>query len=66
MIVLFRLKPLAHIFREFQINQAAKIVLTVRDESKDKNYLLEMGYVGTETDGKFRQLSAEQVCYCGC
>lgn len=43
------------------INQAAKIILTVRDESKDKNYMLEMGYVSDDSNGKFRQLSADKV-----
>ena len=34
------------------IKEAARILLTVRDESKEKNLRIEMGWVGAATNGK--------------
>lgn len=40
------------------VKEAARILLTVRDESKEKNLRIEMGWVGASTNGK------HQVCLC--
>ncbi|EJW71101.1 hypothetical protein WUBG_17992, partial [Wuchereria bancrofti] len=34
------------------VNEAARIILMVRDEAKDKNLQVEMGWVGEITGGK--------------
>ncbi len=38
------------------VKEAARIILMVRDESKDKNFKLEIGWVGENTDGKFEEV----------
>uniref|UniRef100_A0A7E4WCC1 Proteasome subunit alpha type-3 n=1 Tax=Panagrellus redivivus TaxID=6233 RepID=A0A7E4WCC1_PANRE len=43
------------------IKEAARILLTVRDESKEKNLRIEMGLVGAATGGKHISIPAEQV-----
>lgn len=43
------------------VKEAARILLTVRDESKDKNLRLEMGWVGANTNGKHQLVPQEIV-----
>ena len=34
------------------VKEAAKIILAIRDENKDKDVQIEMGWVGEHTNGK--------------
>lgn len=46
-------------FLHFQIIEAVRIILTVRDEAKDKNIQVEMGWVGSVTKGLYQPVPAE-------
>lgn len=39
------------------VKEAVKILMTVRDESKQKNQKIEMGWVGAKTNGKHEVIS---------
>ncbi|VDM49648.1 unnamed protein product [Toxocara canis] len=41
------------------VREAARIILTVRDEAKDKNLQIEMGWVGESTNGKHHTVPPE-------
>jgi|UniRef100_A0AC35GPD3 20S proteasome subunit alpha 7 len=43
------------------VKEAARILLTVRDESKEKNLRIEMGWVGATTNGKHQVVPTEVV-----
>uniref|UniRef100_F1LBE7 Proteasome subunit alpha type-3 n=1 Tax=Ascaris suum TaxID=6253 RepID=F1LBE7_ASCSU len=43
------------------VKEAARIIMTVRDEAKDKNLQIEMGWVGENTNGKHHTVPAEIV-----
>ncbi|KHN78091.1 Proteasome subunit alpha type-3 [Toxocara canis] len=43
------------------VREAARIILTVRDEAKDKNLQIEMGWVGESTNGKHHTVPPEIV-----
>jgi 20S proteasome subunit alpha 7 len=36
------------------IKEAARIIYVAHDEAKDKDFVLEMGYISNETNGKFK------------
>lgn len=41
--------------------EAARIILSVRDETKDKNFKLEMGWVGENTEDRFQSLPPDTL-----
>ncbi|VDN28271.1 unnamed protein product [Gongylonema pulchrum] len=43
------------------VKEAVRIILTVRDEAKDKNMQVEMGWVGKNTDGKHQSVPRDIV-----
>ncbi|CAD5215267.1 unnamed protein product [Bursaphelenchus xylophilus] len=43
------------------VKEAVRILLTVRDESKDKNLRIEMGWVGKHTNGKHQAVPEDTV-----
>ncbi|MFH4973511.1 hypothetical protein AB6A40_000220 [Gnathostoma spinigerum] len=43
------------------VKEAVRIILTVRDETKDKNLQIEMGWVGEKTNGRHQAVPAEIV-----
>ncbi|VDK43071.1 unnamed protein product [Anisakis simplex] len=43
------------------VKEAARIIMTVRDEAKDKNLQIEMGWVGESTNGKHHTVPQEIV-----
>ncbi|CAD5210702.1 unnamed protein product [Bursaphelenchus okinawaensis] len=43
------------------VREAVRILLTVRDESKDKNLRIEMGWVGKHNNGKHEQIPEQVV-----
>ena len=55
-----KLKP-EELDQDQLVKEAARILLTVRDESKDKNLRIEMGWVGANTNGKHQAVPTEVV-----
>uniref|UniRef100_A0A1I7UCI3 Proteasome subunit alpha type n=1 Tax=Caenorhabditis tropicalis TaxID=1561998 RepID=A0A1I7UCI3_9PELO len=43
------------------VKEAARIIMAVRDENKDKNVQIEMGWVGEHTNGKYEEVPSEVV-----
>ncbi|CAA88436.2 Proteasome subunit alpha type-3 [Caenorhabditis elegans] len=43
------------------VKEAARIIMVVRDENKDKNVQIEMGWVGEQTNGKYEEVPSEVV-----
>uniref|UniRef100_A0A8R1HVT0 Proteasome subunit alpha type n=1 Tax=Caenorhabditis japonica TaxID=281687 RepID=A0A8R1HVT0_CAEJA len=43
------------------VKEAARIIIAVRDENKDKNIQIEMGWVGEHTDGKYETVPDDVV-----
>jgi len=52
---------LADLSMDELVKEAARIILTVRDESKDKNVQIEMGWVGERTNGKHQLIPTDVV-----
>uniref|UniRef100_A0AC35TJU2 Proteasome subunit alpha type n=1 Tax=Rhabditophanes sp. KR3021 TaxID=114890 RepID=A0AC35TJU2_9BILA len=46
---------------EEAVKEAAKILLTLREEGRDKNCRIELGWVGAHTDGKFVTVSDQII-----
>ena len=43
------------------VRETARILITIRDEAKDKNLRVEMGWVGKHTNGRHELIPADKV-----